>query len=223
MQKITIAEIKTKMGTNAKGDWTLVIIKDDKGAEYTSFDKTLIPLTQGSIIEVETEITAKDGKTKVNITAWKLIESKPAPVSPVIPAPVITTKEDWAEKDRITRISIERQVSLKCSVEARPGQTDTVIVATAEAFYQFLRGQPAKEALFPPETSKATIPPSSQPPAAQTGAVTGTPEHVQTFQNVGEFLAAALTKGYKTKASIEAKLGQKLELVKNLEEAYKLL
>ena len=29
--------------------------------------------------------------------------------------------------------------------------------------------EPAREALFPPETSKTTIPPSSQPPAAQTG------------------------------------------------------
>jgi len=78
---------------------------------------------------------------------------------------------DWAEKDRITRASIERQVALKCAVEARLAQTDQIILTSAAAFYQFLSGQPAKEALFPPETSKTTTPPSSQPPAAQTGAV----------------------------------------------------
>ena len=215
-QRIAIKSIVTK--PTKKEGTNITTIEDEKGAKMSAFNDTaLAQLHAGDILEVDIEVKGE----YTNITSWKLIESKPAPPAP--PAPAITTKEDWAEKDRITRISIERQVSLKCSVEARPGQTDTVIVATAEAFYQFLRGQPAKEALFPPETSKATIPPSSQPPAAQTGAVTGTPEHVQTFQNVGEFLAAALTKGYKTKVSIESKLGQKLELVKNLEEAYKLL
>ena len=215
-QRIAIKSIVTK--PTKKEGTNITTIEDEKGAKMSAFNDTaLAQLHAGDILEVDIEVKGE----YTNITSWKLIESKPAPPAP--PAPAITTKEDWAEKDRITRASIERQVSLKCAVEARPGQTDTVIVASADTFYRFLSGQPAKEALFPPETSKTTIPPSSQPPAAQTGAVTGTPEHVQTFQNVGEFLAAALTKGYKTKVSIESKLGQKLELVKNLEEAYKLL
>jgi len=80
-----------------------------------------------------------------------------------------------------------------------------------------------KVPLNPPAPTPTATPTPSQPTAAQTGAVAGKEQTALTFQNVGGFMAAALEKGYKTKTSIEAKLGQKLELVKNLEEAYKLL
>jgi len=130
--------------------------------------------------------------------------------------------EDSPEK----RASIEAQSAVQAIIQLRVSDklTDTSPVYLAALHWCTIKlGQPAKEALFPPETGKTTIPPSSQPPAAQTGASPAKEQADLTFQNLGDFLAAALTKGYKTKASIETKLGQKLELVKNLEEAYKLL
>jgi len=81
MQRVTVANIKTKTGTGGRGPWTLVILTGDDGAEFTSFDKALENLSKGTIIELEPEITTKDGKTKVNIKEWKLISegTPPAP------------------------------------------------------------------------------------------------------------------------------------------------
>src|SRR3990167_6160570 len=165
-QRITVKSIVTK--PTKKEGTNITTIEDEKGAKMSAFNDTaLAQLHAGDILEVELAVEGK----YTNITAWKLIESKPAPPAPApIPVPPPT---DWAEKDRITRVSIERQVALKCAVEARPGQTDQIIVASAAAFYQFLSGQPAKEALFPALVTPTATPPSSQPPAAQTGAVAG--------------------------------------------------
>ena len=165
-QRITVKSIVTK--PTKKEGTTITTLEDEKGAKMSTFnDEALAQVHAGDILEVDLAVEGK----YTNITAWKLIESKPAPPAIIPPPATVNTKEDWAEKDRITRVSIERQVALKCAVEARPGQTDQIILASAEAFYQFLRGQPAKEALFQPETSKTAVPTPSQPPAAQTGAV----------------------------------------------------
>lgn len=103
MQKITVASINKKEGTNDRGPWTLVIIKDDSGSEFTSFDKKLLELTQGAIIDIEVEMR----KGKANIKLWNLIsEGSPQDSAP---GGSQMSKDEWAEKDARERISIERQ------------------------------------------------------------------------------------------------------------------
>ena len=182
-QRITVKSIVTK--PTKKEGTNITTIEDEKGAKMSAFNDTaLAQLHAGDILEVDLAVEGK----YTNITAWKLIESKPAPVSPVVPAPIITTKEDWAEKDRITRLSIEAQVAAKILSElivagrlttdstsgiALLGWALTRLSATTPTAVKDVLFPPkaVKEALFPPETSKTTTPPSSQPPAAQTGAV----------------------------------------------------
>src|SRR3990167_6205330 len=112
-QRITVKSIVTK--PTKKEGTNITTIEDEKGAKMSAFNDTaLAQLHAGDILEVDLAVEGK----YTNITAWKLIESKPAPPPP--PPPMPTT--DWAEKDRITRASIERQVALKCAVEARLAQ-----------------------------------------------------------------------------------------------------
>ena len=171
MQRITVKTIVTK--PTKKEGTNITTIEDEKGAKMSAFNDTALEKVHaGDILEVDFVV---DGKY-TNITAWKLIESKPAPPTPA-PVPV-TSKEEWAEKDRITRVSIERQVALKAAVEAMPsGETPAIIVATAEAFYRFLSGQPviakqpAKAALFAPEDGKEATPKPSEVPGVKSEAV----------------------------------------------------
>ena len=80
--------------------------------------------------------------------------SQTTPPSPPSAKPETTptmTKEDWAEKDRITRKSSERQTSLNCAV-AIAKQVDGVvttgqIIATAKVFEAYLEGLPPKSRL----------------------------------------------------------------------------
>lgn len=108
MQKITIADISIKTGTNDKGGWTNTTLIDESGGRFSSFDTKLSHLTKGAVIEAE--ITVK-GKFN-NIGEWKLIsEGAPAAASTTT-APQMS-KEDWAKKDAIERISFEAQTAVK--------------------------------------------------------------------------------------------------------------
>ncbi len=60
------------------------------------------------------------------------------------------SKDDWAEKDKVTRKSIERQVALKAAVEfaAIKGSDDTAkVIATAKIFASFIAGEEIKSKL----------------------------------------------------------------------------
>jgi len=65
------------------------------------------------------------------------------------------SKDDWAEKNRVTRKSIERQTALNCAVEfakilmtVKPGIKTEQIVATARVFETYLEtGQPVESKL----------------------------------------------------------------------------
>ena len=62
------------------------------------------------------------------------------------------TNEDWADKDRITRQSIHRQVALKASVEmAKMSETGKAtpnsVIATAKLFEAYLEGEATKSRL----------------------------------------------------------------------------
>lgn len=103
MQKITVADIHIKTGTGKKGSWTLTIITDTSGARFSGFDKKLVDIGKGAVIEAEIEI---DGDYN-NIKEWKLI-SEGSPQDSGTGGSQMS-KDEWAEKDARERISIERQ------------------------------------------------------------------------------------------------------------------
>jgi len=118
MQKVTIAEVKSKSGEGGKsGHWTLVIVVGDDGAEFSSFDTALEKLTPGSVIGIEPEVVIIQGKTKINIKEWKLISEAPAGG----PAPGVANNkgggyrrslEDDLALEAVKRRSIEGQTAI---------------------------------------------------------------------------------------------------------------
>lgn len=104
MQNITIADINIKTGTGEKGDWVNTQITDEAGARYSSFDTKLSKLNKGAVIEAEIEVKGK----YLNIKSWNLI-SEGSPPSASGNGPDQMSKEDWAMKAALERISIERQ------------------------------------------------------------------------------------------------------------------
>ena len=99
MQDIRVVEVRGPLG---KGDKKFFAVKDDKGAEFTTFDTKINQVTPGSLISAEIKI---DGKYN-NITEWKLLEQG-ALVSAQVNGRSDMTPELWAEKDRLERRSRE--------------------------------------------------------------------------------------------------------------------
>jgi len=112
VQKITVADIKIKTGTGEKGPWTNTAIIDEKGARFSSFDKKLSQLNKGSVIEAEVVV---DGKF-LNIKEFKILEEAPASGEADTGASQMS-KEDWAKKDAIERLSIEAQTAVKALIQ----------------------------------------------------------------------------------------------------------
>ncbi len=115
MQTITVDEIIVKTGESAKGPWTLVIIKDDAGSEFTTFDTKLKDLPRGTKLEIDVEIK----KGKANIKTFKIL-SQPDSQAAASGEPPSTgsqmSKGDWAAKDDDERASIEAQSVLNAYV-----------------------------------------------------------------------------------------------------------
>lgn len=164
--KITVADLKTKTGEGKKGPWTLVIIKGEDGAEFTSFDKSLSDLTIGSVIEFEPEISVQDGKTKLNIKEWKLISKAERPVLEVKTGDQMS-KEEWAERNKIERASIEAQTAVKALLSMPglgvtiPMEMPAVVNALDWCIAKIVATMPAKPA---PETKQPVKPVIKTPP-----------------------------------------------------------
>ena len=103
------------------------------------------------------ELYAVDLKIPQTVTIRTNKESTPE-TKPALSPQSTMAKEDWAEKDRITRKSIERQTSLNAAVELakagiiKPEQ----VIPSARKFEEYLEGkevQPAKSRIA--EAAKA--------------------------------------------------------------------
>jgi len=107
--QITVKEAKLlKSGSNNKGEWKLFKVVASDGVEYTTFDTKAGHLAQGAVIEIG-DITLKDGDKRSfkELTIISEGATKPAPNGSAL------TNEQWAEKQRIERDSIEAQVAVK--------------------------------------------------------------------------------------------------------------
>lgn len=113
--QITVREAKVvSTGTGAKGEWELIRVTSEDNTEYTTFDKAAKHLTVGSVIEFEPLIKAG----KVSFKGFKVISEGQVSSSPEA-KPGGMSKEDWADKQRVERTSIENQVRAKLIVELR--------------------------------------------------------------------------------------------------------
>ena len=109
--QITVKDSKVvKTGTNKSGEWELIRVISEDNTEYTTFDKKVKSLPNGSVIEFEPII--KEGK--LSFKDFKVISEAPAKSNGDQ-----MSKEDWADKQRVERTSIENQVRAKLIVELR--------------------------------------------------------------------------------------------------------
>lgn len=114
--QITVKSAKVATtGTSNKGAWSLiVVVAEDTGIEYTTFDKKA-HIGAGAVLDIG-EPTAKEGKH--SFKECTIVKEAPA-----TPQPSGSddrngmTPELWAEKDRIKQQSIECQVIFTGMVE----------------------------------------------------------------------------------------------------------
>jgi hypothetical protein len=133
---ITVESIEQKTGK--KGAYLTVHGSD--GKNYNIFDNKLFDIFEvNKAIKLSGETNGAFFNTKnaepVGELINKMIE-KGGKVTSVEPM----TKEDWQEKDRITRKSIERQKSLEMALKAlEVGAIDAdKVIPTAKRFEQYL-------------------------------------------------------------------------------------
>ncbi len=188
MQKITVSSIEVKEGVNARGNWISTVITGTDKAKVSTFDPRAKSLKAGDIIEGDIEIKGKYANLK---DGFKIIPG----TSP--DKPTEGDKDDdsnhgkksfgWyrgksPEEVAIERRSIERQTSLKLSVEYWIAQTVSaetkdlskfgqlhpgVIIETAEKFYRWISGgeiskvSPEKSEPTEDTTPKVIVPPDA--------------------------------------------------------------
>ena len=106
--QITVKEAKfLKDGESKKGKWRLFKVVSQDGVEYTTFDTKAEQLSPGAVIEIG-DITIKDGD-KRSFKELAMVSEGKAPASSPQSNGNGMSQEAWAEKDRITRQSIESQ------------------------------------------------------------------------------------------------------------------
>lgn len=124
MQKIFIKEVNPSTAENKP-----TIIVDDTGAKMSGFDFALKDLNPGDVIEAELQVKGK----YTNIISFNMLEKNTEP-----PQKEMTT-DMWAEKDKVTRASIERQTAAKIAFEHTEFDVSKTLWI-AEQIYQWISG-----------------------------------------------------------------------------------
>ena len=133
--QVTVKDIKVKEGTTKAGanigkPWKLIIIIGEDGTEFTTFDAGAQEVGIGGVIDLEPVIKAG----KINFTEFKIIQ-KGQPPSVAANGKPDMTPDMWAEKDKVTRLSIESQVAFKGVMEAfAAGKLDKDLILVRTAF-----------------------------------------------------------------------------------------
>ncbi len=111
MQKIIIKEVHPAMEEKKP---TIIVTED--GAKMSGFIEGLKSLTPGSIIEAELEVKGK----YTNIKSFTFVSKPAEQPAPPPPPPTKPTGEQWGEKNKIERASIEAQTAVK-AILSMPG------------------------------------------------------------------------------------------------------
>lgn len=111
MQIINVTEVRTKTGTGAKGAWTMYIVKNEKGAEFTTFASEAADIKPGCTLEGEVEVNGKH----VNLKDWRFVGGNPAQVTPPAPQtpPAPFRPQSAIPQPDSRENSIETQVAIK--------------------------------------------------------------------------------------------------------------
>lgn len=131
MQQITVKEVRGPLG---KGERKFYAIKDEKGAEFTSFDAKLTNIKTGSVLEIECEISGKF----INIKEWKLISEPPAPAGEAMAVGKVSSAAEIEAHYRIA--------ALECAISlAAVGKITNMndVKLHADQYYCWLSGKPA--------------------------------------------------------------------------------
>lgn len=125
MQKVRVAEVSVKEGTNEKGPWVNTRVTGDDGAVFGTFSKSAAEIKKGDLIELEPVVKGKN----VNFSEWKMLEkaaassdngggSASAPAGYKRDTEAIRLEYNLkAYLQQVDRISIEQQSSLHRLVE----------------------------------------------------------------------------------------------------------
>ena len=185
--QITLKEAKLlKSGSNNKGEWKLFKVVASDGVEYTTFDTKAGHLSQGAVIELG-DITLKDGDKRSfkELTIISEGAIKPATNGSAL------TNEQWAEKQRIERDSIEAQVAvntiLSLPLEILGGDEDLKRLYRKALKWCESRIDKVLETKTQ-EKQRVKSSPLVKPESTETIDPT-------TFENVGELLAGCARRG----------------------------
>lgn len=134
---ITVESIEQKSGT--KGAYLTVHGSD--GKNYNIFNEKLFGIFEiNKAVKLSGETNGKFFNTKNAEPVGELINKMIDKGARVTSVEEKMTKEDWREKDKITRKSIERQKSLEMALKAlEVGAIDgDKVIPTAKRFEQYL-------------------------------------------------------------------------------------
>lgn len=214
--EITIKDIKvkegiTKSGPNAGKPWKLIILIGQDGTEFTTFDASAQEVGIGGIIELEPIIKAG----KINFTEFKIIQKGQPPVVASSNGKPDMSKDDWAEKDRITRRSIERQKS----VDVASSISDDInkLLVNAEQIYKWISNDTSPD-------KPATQPQQGTMREPTQSKSTGVKAEGSTFADIGKFYQACMDNFKLNKSLVDAEIkGTAMLTEENWLAAYKAL
>jgi len=195
--QITVKESKVaKTGSNSKGEWQLIVVKDSNtGIDYTTFDKKALT-GPGSVLEIG-KPDVKDGK--FSFKKCEIISSAPASVTNSRE----TSPEEWREKQRIERASFEAQTAFKGIIDLAvawigQGKDPRAMDEVKEPLALAMGWADKRLAITVKEALKIAPHLDKEKPAPATEKIEELfPEE---FKNVGEFLSWAVKK-YKANSS----------------------
>jgi len=137
-QKVTWADGKTDIIFDQ--EWVALLNQALKENRLVHFTKDKNDAGYWNIQTLElAQLNKEPTKPPIIESSMPPKQEKPTEISPMTP-------DKWAEKDRITRKSIERQTSLNAAIELGKAMgvsplTSSQIIATAKLFEAYLEGQ----------------------------------------------------------------------------------
>ncbi len=199
--QITVKSTKVlKTGTGEYGEWVMVKVEANEG-EYVTFADNAQDIQPGSVINITDMDEDEKGK---KFKKYEVIEKGQVSSSPEAKPNGDMTNDMWAEKDNITRTSIERQVSAKIAFEHTEFEVDKTL-EIAEQIYQWISGQSTSPKPSPERTESRKEP--SEPEKS-------------TLQNVGELFTRAQQYGLNQRDVLSAAGVNTKEDITDFEKAW---
>lgn len=218
MQKVTVKEVRGPLG---KGERKFFAVVDEKGGEFTTFDTKVANITPGSVLEIEPEVTAKDGKTYINIKEWKLISEGTAIPAQASPADLATVKLEIDARARITALILAGDLASKDKIKVEEINT------YASKFYAWLQGKPAqapaKQQAKPARVAKTAEPEKTKDELEK--ELFGKGRDPESIKNLGDLFKACFDDFKMLPEAVVKELGysNKTEITETPAEAYRIV